>query len=179
MPEENQSEFLAKVLQPKKHDDAFEAFIILPNEVSSRLSRRGRTTVDLVVSSYKFQVTLEPDGNMSHWAKLTNSDLELGKMNVGSEYAFTLIPVACEPEPSVPADLSDAIQQLPNALKTWKATTIIARVDWIHWVESAKQAKTRVKRIADACSMLAEGKARVCCFDNSGFYSKALKSPKV
>jgi hypothetical protein len=51
-------------------------------------------------------------------------------------------------------------------------------MDWIHWITSAKQAKTRAKRIRDACAMLAAGKSRVCCFDQSGFYSKAFRAPE-
>ena len=83
-----------------------------------------------------------------------------------------------EPDPEVPADLEKALMAAPDARRTWDSTTSIARLDWIHWVVSAKQAKTREKRIRDACEMLADGKKRVCCFDPSGFYSKALKAPK-
>ncbi|MGH7939374.1 MAG: YdeI/OmpD-associated family protein, partial [Bryobacteraceae bacterium] len=54
----------------------------------------------------------------------------------------------------------------------------IARRDWIHWIISAKQAETRTRRIKNACSMLAAGKRRPCCFDRSGFYSKSLNAPK-
>ncbi len=42
------------------------------------------------------------------------------------------------------------------------------RIDWIHWIESARQARTLLKRMADAGDMLASGKKRVCCFDPSG-----------
>jgi hypothetical protein len=52
-------------------------------------------------------------------------------------------------------------------------------VDWIHWIESAKQAKTRAKRVRTACEMLAAGKKRVCCFDPSGYYSKAFRAPEA
>nr|WP_305121552.1 YdeI/OmpD-associated family protein [Microbulbifer elongatus] len=87
--------------------------------------------------------------------------------------------MAQEREPDAPEDLRKALASSPESRKTWEATTTIARIDWIHWIESAKQAKTRTKRIQDACNMLAEGKKRVCCFDTSGFYSKALSAPKT
>ena len=64
-------------------------------------------------------------------------------------------------------------------VEVWRATTTLSRVDWIHWIESAKQARTRPKRISDACDQLAAGKRRMCCFDPSGFYSKALTSPEA
>jgi len=47
---------------------------------------------------------------------------------------------------------------------------------WLHWITSAKQLKTRAKRIGDACDMLASGKKHVCCFDPSGYYSKAFRA---
>ena len=72
-----------------------------------------------------------------------------------------------------------ALDASPAALLTWKGTTALARVDWIHWVESAKQAATRKRRIANACEMLSEGHKRVCCFDPSGFYSKSLSAPQA
>jgi uncharacterized protein YdeI (YjbR/CyaY-like superfamily) len=63
-----------------------------------------------------------------------------------------------EPEPQVPSELVDALQAFPEAIVTWENTTTIARLDWIHWITSAKQASTRTKRINDACDMLASGK---------------------
>ena len=179
MSKEQHVTFKAKVLKPKNPVPDCKAFVVLPKEASAELPRRGRTSVVVMVERHEFQVTLEPDGNLSHWIKLSDNDLASGNMGFGEEYTFSLSPVAVEPEPIVPDDLAKAIQQSTEAFETWQNTTALARVDWVHWVESAKQTKTRVKRIADACNMLAEGKRRVCCFDNSGFYSKALKSPKM
>jgi uncharacterized protein YdeI (YjbR/CyaY-like superfamily) len=84
-----------------------------------------------------------------------------------------------EPEPDVPADLRKALTAVPKARALWSDITPIARRDWIHWITSVKQAETRARRIKNACSMLAAGKRRVCCFDRSGFYSKSLSAPKA
>lgn len=72
-----------------------------------------------------------------------------------------------------------ALAATPEARAVRDETTTLARLDWIHWITSAKQLKTRAKRIGDACDMLASGKRRVCCSDPSGFYSKALSAPKA
>ena len=66
-----------------------------------------------------------------------------------------------------------------KARKLWSDITTNARRDWIHWITSAKQPETRARRIKNACSMLAAGKRRVCCFDRSGFYSKSMSAPKA
>ena len=72
-----------------------------------------------------------------------------------------------------------ALAVAPKARVLWTDITPIARRDWIHWITSAKQEETRARRIKNACSMLAAGKRRVCCFDRSGFYSKSLSAPKA
>ena len=105
--------------------------------------------------------------------------MQAAGVSFGDLVELKVAPVTDEPEPAVPRDLQQALDAAPAALDVWQATTTLARVDWIHWVESAKQAKTRAKRIDDACDMLASGKKRVCCFDPSGFYSKALKAPQA
>lgn len=154
------------------------AFIVFPKSASDKLPRRGRTSVEGTINGHAFSATLQPDGKLSHWLQVDGELLQALSNSVGKKVDVAFTPVATEPEPQVPEDLSDALAATPAALENWQQTTVIARVDWIHWVESAKQAKTRVKRIANACDMLASGKRRVCCFDQSGFYSKALSAPK-
>ena len=126
-----------------------------------------------------FQATLEPDGQLSHWLKVEEELREAAHAVAGDIVTMEIAPVEQEPEPPVPPDLANALVATPEAKKAWDATTIIARLDWIHWIESAKQQKTRESRINGACDMLASGKKRVCCFDPSGFYSKSLSAPKA
>ena len=122
---------------------------------------------------------LEPDGRKSHWLKINEKLLKDSGAGFGDVAHFEIMAVEQEPEPQVPADLLKALQVDPDAQATWEATTAIARLDWIHWITSAKQAKTRMKRISDACDMLAAGKKRVCCFDPSGYYSKVFSAPQA
>lgn len=88
-------------------------------------------------------------------------------------------PANSEPEPQPPQDLWDALATSPAALTMWEDTTTLARVGWIHWVESAKQAATRKRRVANACEMISGGHQRVCCFDTSAFYSKRPSAPQA
>ena len=172
-------EFEAKLRRPVlSGDDAPWAFLVLPKTVSETLPRRGRATIAGTINGHSFQATLEPDGQLSHWLRVDKDLLEAACADIGDTVTLEIMPVKQEPEPEVPPDLQEALAAAPEAQLVWKGTTTIARLDWIHWVTSAKQAKTRVKRINDACDMLASGKRRVCCFDQSGFYSKSLSAPK-
>ena len=179
MPTQQQSRFDAELFRPVNPTSGGSwAFLLLPKKVSETLPRRGRTTVVGTINGYSFQETLEPDGQLSHWLKVTKELRGEAGIEVGDTVTVELSPVEEEPEPEVPADLQEALADASDARRTWDSTTAIARLDWIHWIVSAKQAKTRMKRIRDACEMLAEGKKRVCCFDPSGYYSKAIKAPQ-
>lgn len=64
----------------------------------------------------------------------------------------------------VPADLRKELFSVPMALETWEDITPLARNEWICWVEDAKKAETREKRIRVAKENLQKGKRRPCCW---------------
>lgn len=174
------STFKAKLLRPATPDgDPAWAFVVLPKNASEKLPRRGRTTVEGTINGHQFQATLEPDGQLSHWLRVSKELLDAVGADIGDVVTLQLMPVEKEPEPDIPSDFMEALSAVPEAHGVWLETTTIARVDWIHWVTSAKQLKTRAKRIRDACDMLASGEKRVCCFDQSGYYSKAFRAPQA
>jgi hypothetical protein len=153
-------------------------FVVLPTNASAKLPTRGLTTVEGTINEHPFRSTLEPDGQKSHWLKITRKMREAAGADVGDVVTLELRSASEEPEPRVPADLRKALAAAPQARALWSKITPIARRDWIHWITSAKRAETRARRIEGACKMLAAGKRRVCCFDRSGFYSKAFGSPE-
>lgn len=171
-------QFEATLQRPASPADASWLFVVLPGPVSETLPRRGRTTVEGQINGHPYQATLEPDGKQSHWLLIDEGLQNGADVAAGDTVTITVSPVETEPEPEVPDDLKEALAANPEAQSVWNDTTTIARLDWIHWVVSARQQKTREKRIQDACEMLSSGKKRVRCFDPSGFYSKALKAPE-
>ena len=152
-------------------------FLVLPQSASEILPRRGRTSVDGTVNGVPFRARLEPDGQLSHWLKVSEDLQKAAAASPGDMVTVEVRPVEPEPEPQLPDDFQARLAASPAATTTWKETTTLARVDWFHWIESAKQAATRQKRIDNACDMLASGKKRVCCFDQSGYYSKGFRAP--
>jgi uncharacterized protein YdeI (YjbR/CyaY-like superfamily) len=73
-------------------------------------------------------------------------------------------PTGEESEPKVPTALRKALAATPTAGAQWSDLTPIARRDFISWIDAAKQPETRRRRIERACSMLAAGKRRPCCY---------------
>ena len=84
-----------------------------------------------------------------------------------------------EPESKVPTDFRKALAAAPKANDQWRDLTPIARRDFISWIDSAKQSETRRRRIEKACSMLAAGKRRPCCYSIVSFdlYTALAASP--
>ena len=169
--------FAAKLLRPAATAKADSwTFLVLPKDASAKLPSRGMTTVEGTINGFPFRATLEPDGQKSHWLKVDRKLREAAGADAGDEVTLELVPEALEP--TVPADLRKALAADPKARALWADITTNARSDWIHWITSAKQPETRARRVKNACSMLAGGKRRVCCFDRSGFYSKSFSAPE-
>lgn len=61
----------------------------------------------------------------------------------------------------LPADLAAPLAKSSKAKATWDACTDAMRRDWILWIESAKQAETRTKRIGQTIGKLEAGKKRM------------------
>lgn len=64
----------------------------------------------------------------------------------------------------MPTDLASALSASKGAIDLWESLTPIARNEFICWVEDAKQAATRAKRIGRTVEELHEGKRRPCCW---------------
>lgn len=77
---------------------------------------------------------------------------------------ITQAPLAGGVVHDLPADLEAALRSRPDALAAWTDITPLARNEWICWVETARKAETRSKRITWGCESLEEGKRRPCCW---------------
>jgi Bacteriocin-protection, YdeI or OmpD-Associated/Domain of unknown function (DUF1905) len=173
--------FKAKLLRPAESEKGDSwTFLILPKDASAKLPSRGMTAIEGTINGFPFQATLEPDGQKSHWLKVDRKLSKDAVADAGDIVTLEIAPAGKDTEPEVPADLRKALAAAaPKAGKLWSNITPIARRDWIQWITSAKQPETRARRVKNACSMLAAGKRRVCCFDRSGFYGKSSSAPKA
>lgn len=74
-------------------------------------------------------------------------------------------------------DLKSAIQSDPVAWPLWESLTPLGRNEFICWVEDAKQAGTRLRRIQRTREELLEGKRRPCCW--AGCIHRTDKAPSA
>ena len=64
----------------------------------------------------------------------------------------------------LPADLAEGLVGSEEARAAWLDITPLARNEFICWVEDAKQAGTRERRIRRTREELEEGMRRPCCW---------------
>jgi uncharacterized protein YdeI (YjbR/CyaY-like superfamily) len=64
----------------------------------------------------------------------------------------------------LPADLREGLEMSGTALEAWRDITPLARNEFICWVEDAKRASTRERRIRRTREELEEGQRRPCCW---------------
>lgn len=139
----------------------------LPGSASVKLPTRGMTMVEGTVNGFQFQAALEPDGKGSHWFKVDKTLREAANVAVGDTVELAIESTKEWPEPTVPADLQNALAADPRARSLWVDITPKARWDWVRWVKSTKNPQTRKRRIEVACSKLGAGNRRPCCFNRN------------
>jgi len=64
----------------------------------------------------------------------------------------------------LPMDLREMLIASTAALDAWRDITPLARNEFICWVEDARQAPSRERRIRRAVEELEEGQRRPCCW---------------
>ncbi len=65
---------------------------------------------------------------------------------------------------NIPQDFQKALNNNSSAKGKWQGLTPISQRDFIRWITSAKQLKTREGRINKAISKLNAGQKRPCCY---------------
>lgn len=155
-------EFDAKVFELDQH-----TLIRLPKNVSQSLPSKGMTLIEGTIDDNPLKVVVEPDGQGSHWFKVDADLLKTINQKNGDTVKLKIQPSNDWPEPKTPKDLMRVLQSDAQSLEVWRDITPMARWDWIRWVDSAKLATTRQKRIDSIRSRFKAGKRRPCCFDRT------------
>ena len=157
--------FNAKLFRPKATEKIGSWTILtLPNNASAKLPSRGMTMVEGAINGFPFRAALEPNGKGSHWLRVNKAMHNAAGANAGDSVTVEITRAGEEPETRVPMELRKALAAAPPAQALWSDITPMARQNWILWISSAKLPETRMRRIENACDMLASGKKRVCCF---------------
>ncbi|MGE0788089.1 MAG: DUF1905 domain-containing protein [Sandaracinaceae bacterium] len=138
----------------------------LPAAASKKLPSRGQVAVEGTFGGKPFQTVIEPDGELGHWIKVDAKLAKAAGAGPGVEVEVEVAPADEWPEPSVPADLQQALSKAePEINELWQTITPMARWEWVRWVNETKNPDTRKKRVDVSISKMKSGKRRPCCFN--------------
>jgi hypothetical protein len=167
-PTEECATFDATLLTPDPTEKIGSGILLtLPKDVSAKLPTRGMALVKGTINGAPFQAVLEPDGQGSHWFKVSDAIRAAANADVGDTVALEIEPTKDWPEPKVPTDLAQALAADPSAQARWLEITPMARWDWIRWIGATRTPQTRQRRVDVAIDKLTSGKRRPCCFDRN------------
>jgi hypothetical protein len=148
------------------------ALLTLPKNGSARLPSKGPIIIEATINGFPFRTALEPDGNGTYYLKLNKALQDAADAEIGDTVTVEITRIGQESEIRMPLDLRNALASDLRARALWTSITPTARRDWILWISSGRLSETRQIRIEKACSMLASGKRRVCCFGGLNWLRK-------
>lgn len=144
--------------------------IDIPRTISKKLPPNGATTVEGTINDHPFRAALERAESDGHRLRVNKAMRAGAGAKAGDSVRLAVI--VPEAEPALPADFKSALNASSASKTFWKAISYMNRHDWVRWIDDAKRAETRARRIALAVEWLATGKRQPCCFNT---YEYALR----
>ncbi len=144
---------------PKAANNGSWTLLDVPKPVGEQL--RGTTKVEGTMNGHPFRAPLEPNDSAGHCLRVNQAMRDGAGADAGDTVKLAIL--GPEPEPAVPSDLRSAFKASREAKALWNDLTLIGRIDWIRWIDSAKTSETRARRVRRTVEQLSEGKRRPCC----------------
>jgi hypothetical protein len=134
--------------------------LTLPKNASAELGTRGLARVIGKINDFPIRTSVQPSGTGTH-VMMVNKLMQAGAKAKPGDRVHVVIELDTKPRiVRVPADLQKAISASAKAKALFADVTPRAREEWVQWIEDAKQAETRARRIVVAVRRLEAGKRR-------------------
>src|SRR3954454_14107956 len=127
----------------------------VPDAVVDALGSGKRPKVEVTIGRYSYRTTVaRMDGRFM--IPLAAEHREAAGVAAGDEVKVDLVLDTERREVAVPDDLAAALQQVPNARRTFDALAYSHRKEWVRAVEDAKKPETRQRRIEKCLEAMRE-----------------------
>lgn len=148
-----------------------QTLLNVPKVASKKL--RGMTKVEGTINGHPFRAELEASAAGGQSLRVNNAMRGGADADVGDTVKLAVL--GPEPAPAIPADLRGPLTASRDAKALWKDLTVVARRDWIRWIEGAKTPETRARRVRRTVEQLSEGKRRPCCVNVYEFMQRRVQ----
>jgi hypothetical protein len=131
--------------------------IRVPDEVMATLGPGRRPPIRVTLNGYTYRTTVGSVDGVLMFS--VSADVRKNAGVAGGDEVDVDIELDNEPrEVTVPADFQAALSRDPDASLFFEGLSYSHKSAYVLWIESAKKAETRERRIPDAIKMLKEGR---------------------
>ena len=129
-------------------------FVIVPPEVVADFGKKGQVKVKVKVDGYAYRTSIAPYGGNHYLGVRKEIRQAIGKPDGGTIHV--MMEIDNEPRVvEVPADFTDAMDEAIRA--SFDKLSYTHQKEYVEWINEAKRAETRQRRIEKALQMIAEG----------------------
>lgn len=131
----------------------------VPPEIVAALGTSKRPAVRVSIGGHTYRSTVASMGGR-FMIPLSAENRRSAGVAAGDEVVVALEADAEPRTVTVPSDLARALEAAPVVERFFSALSYSHQLAFVAWIESARKAETRERRVGQAIAMLAEGKKR-------------------
>jgi hypothetical protein len=135
------------------------ALVRLPADTAERFGTRARFPVRATFNGVAYRGSTMPTGDGTFCLGLTKAVRAAAGVAPDDPVQVTVERDTGERTVEVPADLAAALAGHPEGARRFEAMSYTHRREYVEWIESAKRADTRARRVAKAVAMIAGDQA--------------------
>ncbi|MGA7121385.1 MAG: YdeI/OmpD-associated family protein [Polyangiaceae bacterium] len=132
----------------------------IPFDAAAAFGSRARVAVWGTLNGFPFRTSILPNGDGTHHMMLNKALLAGAKASAGERVTVVMEKDIGSREVATPSDLAAALGKSREAKKVWSAKTPTFRAEYVAWVEEAKSAGTRARRVSTTVEKVAHGLRR-------------------
>jgi hypothetical protein len=136
-------------------------FLPIPFKVEEVFGSKARVLVAGTVNGFAFRHSLQPEGDGTH-ALMFGKELQAGAKAKQGDTVSVVLWLDDKPrEVETPKELAAVLKTNAKAAGFFAALSPSCKKEYAEWIDSAKQAETKERRVAKAVEMLMAGKKRL------------------
>jgi len=140
--------------------DGGGVYVIVPFSVPEVYGTRGQVKVQTTIDGFPYQGSLTPVGDGHHALPVLKAIRGAIGKTWGEWVHVTLARDTAPRTVVVPADLARALAATPGVRERFDALAYTHQKEFVRWIEGAKKAETRERRLAEAVAMIQAGRKR-------------------
>ncbi len=132
-------------------------YLTVPFNALEVFERKGQIKVTGTINGQPYRSSLMPRGDGAHYLVVNKTLRDQIGAAQGDPVRVTMAPDSAPRAVALPADFKQALRRERAAATTFARFSYSHQKEYVDWIESAKKAETRARRIEAALEMIVKG----------------------